>query len=220
MNNSKTQQLNQLFYDWENKIPEYKGHFVKDGINNEDLYNATIPKILFITKEPNNPNQEADDFREWWKEEIRFTFSHRIAEWAYGIINKFPPYDQIKGAEEDKLDALHRISFMNVKKSGGKGISNQEEIRKHIEMNLKFIHEEIRIIQPEIIILGLSTYELRSKTFPELKDKWIESGYDIAIARYKYAKVIDFCHPSSRNGASASYSLLQNVINSPAFKRL
>ena len=60
---SKTQQLDQLFQRWEEQVPEYRGHLVKDGIIEEDLFNLTNPKILFITKEPNNPEQRADDFR-------------------------------------------------------------------------------------------------------------------------------------------------------------
>jgi len=222
---SKTKQLNQLFQDWEEAIPEYKGHFVKDGIVNEDLYDNTIPKILFITKEPNNPEQEENDFRVWWEDEIRYTFSHRIAEWSYGIIKNFPPYDQIKGSDDNKLEALHRVAFMNVKKSGGGGTAKHSELIKHIKMNQEFIHKEIGIIEPDIIILGLSTREIRGEVFPELKEKWMRSGYDIAINRYEYstggyAKMIDFYHPSARNGASASYSLLQNVIESSVFEDL
>ena len=223
--NTKTEELNKLFQDWENKIPEYKGHFVKDGINDEDLYNATNPKILFITKEPNNPNQETGDFRVWWEKDLKYTFSIRIAEWAFGIIHNFPPYDYIKRSEKEKIDALQSIAFMNVKKNGGNGTAKHKEIIEHIKMNLVYIHKEINIIEPDIIILGLSTKEIRSEAFPKQKSSWIESGYDIAINRYdyengKYAKMIDFYHPSARNGASASYSLMQNVVKSLPFCNL
>ena len=56
---TKTEQLNLLFKNWETEIPEYKGKFIQDGINNEDLYLKAATKVLFLTKEPNNPNQEA-----------------------------------------------------------------------------------------------------------------------------------------------------------------
>jgi len=217
---SKTEQLNALFQKWEEQVPKYQGHFVKDGIINEENFQDSNPKILFITKEPNNPNQDVGEFREWWKEELKYTFSRRIAEWSYGIINHFPIFDQILSDNEAKINALQQIAFMNVKKIGGGGSSEYERISKHIKMNYDFIHDEIRIIDPDIIILGISWKEIRTELFPDLKDKWIKSGYDIAIARFKKAKVIDFYHPSSRTAPASSYSLLQNIINSSAFKSL
>lgn len=217
---TKTDQLNKLFLEWEKEIEEYQGHFIKDGINNEEKFQATKPKILFITKEPNNPKKDEGDFREWWRNELRYTFSNRIAEWSYGIFKEFPPYDKIKNEKQKKLDAMHSIAFMNLKKSGGKGSADNNEISRHVELNQTFIRKEIKIISPEIIILGVSTKSLRTQIFPELEDKWNNSGYDVAISKLSEIKVIDFYHPSSRNGAAASYSLLQNVYNSDAYESL
>jgi hypothetical protein len=58
---TKTEQLNQLFTDWENSIPDYKGKFIRDGIINEELYSNANPKVLFIQKEANDPAQTARD---------------------------------------------------------------------------------------------------------------------------------------------------------------
>ena len=109
---------------------------------------------------------------------------------------------------------------MNVKKIGGGSLSEYENIINSVKKDFNFVHKEIEIIAPDIIILGLSWKEVRTEVFPDLKDKWQDSGYDIAITRFNKAKVIDFYHPSSRNAPSASYSLLQNIINSSAFKSL
>jgi hypothetical protein len=217
---SKTEQLNFLFQKWEEQVPEYIGHFVKDGIIDEELFRNTNPKILFITKEPNNPKKDAHDFRVWWNTELKYAFSLRTSEWTYGILNRFPPYDIIKRSDKDRFEAIHKIAFMNVKKIGGGSLSEYENIINSVKQDFIFIHKEIEIIDPDIIILGLSWKEVRTEVFPDLKDKWQESGYDIAIARFNKAKVIDFYHPSSRNAPAASYSLLQNVINSSAFINL
>jgi hypothetical protein len=217
---SKTKNLDSLFQKWEDSNLDCRGHFVKDGIIDEELFEVAKHKILFITKEPNNLNQDAGDFRTWWKEELKYAFSLRVSEWAYGIQKDFPPYDIIKKSASDKLDAINKIAFLNIKKTGGGGTAEFERISNHLKQNLNLIHEEIEIIDPDIIILGISWKELRSELFPDIKDKWKESGYDIAIARYKEARVIDFYHPSSRTAPSASYSLLQNVIRSPEFEKL
>ena len=92
---NKTEQLNQLFDEWEQTVSEYKGKFVRDGIINEQFYQIASPKILFIAKEPNDPEQTAWDFRELWKADISRTFSFRIAEWSYGILNSFPEYNPL-----------------------------------------------------------------------------------------------------------------------------
>ena len=215
---SKNQQLDQLFQRWENQNTLYRGHFVKDGIIDEDLFEAAKHKILFITKEPNNPEQREGDFRVWWKEEVKLTFSKRIAEWSYGILNDFPEYDIISRSNEKRLDTIQRIAFMNLKKIGGIGQSNNGEIRKEIKKNFQLIHDEISIINPEIIVTGLSEPATRDTLFPELMGKWQDSGYEIAIARLNgRTKIIDFYHPSAWNAGSASYSLLQNIIRSSAF---
>jgi len=215
----KTKKLNSLFEKWEENVPEYKGKFIRDGIIEEQFYNKSSMKILFIAKEPNDPKQEeAWDFREWWKTEIKFTFSYRIAEWSYGLLNNFPAFDEIWNKFELYNDAIRSIAFMNIKKSGGIGYSEIKTIIEHLKKNINFIHEQIEIIRPEIIITGTSKDELRNALFPNLD--WIKSGYNIDIAKYKKSKVIDFYHPSSLTPPAASYSLLQNIVGSEAFRGL
>jgi hypothetical protein len=215
---SKTELLNDLFDRWEKAIPEYQGKFVKDGIVDERKFSPTPTKVLFIAKEPNNPKQEQGDFREWWREKIYYTFSYRIAEWSYGLLNNFPQYDNIRATEGSAHKAIQCIAFMNIKKSGGLGNSEYDRMMEHLEKNFEFLHQQIDIISPDIIITGTSWKKLRNGLFPEVK--WINSGYGIAIGRHKNAKVIDFYHPSSRTAASASYSLLQNIINAYQFRQL
>lgn len=216
--NTKTTLLNELFKEWEMSILEYKGKFIKDGIINEQLYQNSIPKVLFITKEPNDPAQQAWDFREWWLENLKYKFSYRIAEWSYGIQNNFPEYDNIwKGNKRTQL-AIQKIALMNIKKSGGCGISECSMMIKHAEINRSFLQRQIDIICPDIIILGTSWNGLRDTIFPDVN--WSGSGYDVLIGRYNHSKIIDFYHPSSRTPPAAAYSLLQNIIQSNNFKNL
>ena len=215
---TKTERLNRLFKEWEENVSGYKGKFIKDGIINEPFYISAPQKILFIAKEPNDPDQESWDFREWWNKEVKYPFSYHIAEWSYGLLNNFPPYDTIRATENAALNAVKQIAFMNIKKIGGRGNSSCEEMMEHLRQNHKYVLEEIGIINPEIIITGLSWEDLRTELFGNLE--WQDSGYEIAIARFNNAKVLDFYHPSSRNAPAAAYSLLQNVVRSENFKRL
>ena len=108
--------------------------------------------------------------------------------------------------------------MMNIKKSGGGGRSNYNEMMKYAENDIAYLRKEISIIDPDIIILGTTWKKLRNHLLD--KQDWRHSGYDIAIGRYNNSKVIDFYHPSSRNAPSAAYSLLQNIILSDKFKKL
>lgn len=216
----KTEQLNVLFSNWENNVKDYKGKFVRDGIIDEISFEKTSPKILFIAKEPNDPLQTSWDFREIWKSEFSHSFTYRIAEWAYGMINNFiKPFDDI-WKEPDKLrEVLKCIAFMNIKKIGGKGSSDLNEIYLHYNLSKKYIEEEIEIIKPEFIILSLSFWkEITSDLFGNCK--WEKSGYGIEIANWNNTKIIDFYHPSAHNAPSASYCLLKNVIQSSTFINL
>jgi hypothetical protein len=219
---NKTEQLDQLFEKWQKDIPSYKGKFVKDGIIKEEIYSVlTKPKLLFIAKEPNNPKQEEGDFRKWWCDtDPQYSFSYRIAEWAHGILNDFPPFDDIYdgGYPVKYKEALSSIAFMNIKKIGGLGNSNYTEMMKHLKDNKELLMESIEIISPDIIITCFTWPELRNELFSNLK--WEKSGYAIDIAKWKNTKIIDFYHPSSRNAPAAAYSLLQNVIQSDKFKKL
>lgn len=215
---TKTEQLNQLFDEWEQTVSEYKNKFVRDGIIDEGLYADATPKILYVTKEPNNPEQTAGDFREWWKDEIVYTFSYRLAEWSYGLLNDFPQYDNIWTNKESAQKALQSIALMNIKKSGGGGTANYLKMMEHVKTNFDFLHRQIEIISPDIIILGTSWKELRDGLFPNVA--WKKSGYICSIGRHENATVIDYYHPSSRTPPAASYSLLQNIVRSDKFKQL
>lgn len=216
-----TDQLDQLFKEWEENIEDYKGKFVRDGIINEQVWLQTNPKILFITKEANQYGKPvAGDFRNDWRNEYsKYPFAYRIAEWSFGLINNFPVFNDIFGTPSLCHDMLQKIAFLNIKKTGGVGSSSGNEIGKHFNQNQKFLERQIELINPDIIVLCLSFNEfIRLNLFKDAS--WKSSGYDINVAKCKNTKLIDFYHPSSRNAPAASYSLLQNVFQSAAFKSL
>jgi len=220
---TKTEQLNALFAQWEAEIPAYKNLFVKDGIINESQWNVTNPKILFITKEPNHyENPRAGDFREEWsKGDCNYPFAYRIAEWAFGIIQGFPEFISIRHPKDLCHEYLQKIAFMNIKKLGGGSNAIHKNLVAHLKVgrHCHFIREQIRIIDPDLIILGFSSHKrLIEMVFPDIKLN--QCGYYIEVAKLGKSKVIDFYHPSSRTGPPAAYSLLQNVINSNVFKEL
>lgn len=213
---NKTAQLNALFEEWQLAMKDELGGFVADGIIDEQLFEQANRKILFITKEPNNPTQKAGDFREWWQQPLEGGFSMRIAEWAHGLLYDFPVFDSI--SDEQRHKAIGSIAFMNLKKVGGGGSAEGSTISEHTKKYHNYLLREIDIIQPDIIITGISGMPLREALFGKLS--WKASGYGIQIAKFNGARVIDFYHPSSRNAPAAAYCLLERVVKSSAFQEL
>ncbi len=216
---TKTEQLNQLFDRWIEQFPKYAGKFNRDGIVNESIFEKQKLKLLFVAKEPNNPEQKKDeDFREWWLKEVKYSFSNRICEWAYGLLNNFPPLTSLSYNKKERTEVMKSIAFMNIKKSGGGATANQEEIVKILKDERGLLLEEINIIEPDIIIGGIGNTNYWKILFPEIQFK--ESEFDIQVARVGRYKVIDFYHPSYRVPRAMSYSLLYAVSTSKVFSGL
>lgn len=215
---TKTEQLNDLFNKWEANYEPYKGKFTRDGINNEDLFDKMKSEdkgVLFITKDPNDPEQWGGDFRTWWKEKLWGQFSIRIGQWAYGFTNDFPPFNE---AVKNALQGTHAIAFMNLKKIGGAANANKKSILKIVEETSGFLKQEISIIDPDIIVGGGLYHEAWRILFGELK--WLDSGFGIRISKWENSKIINYYHPSSRFKKEDTYKQLENVVNSAAFKNL
>lgn len=214
MNNINSRLDSELFPVWESQYSADEA-FARDGVIDETLFESATKKVLFIGKEPNNPTQDLWDYREWWKAELKYSFSTRIAEWAYGILNNFPDYDTIwKDGFYNAHQALMSIAFMNLKKSGGTGNSSLEEMCTYAERDRDLIIKEINLINPDIIILGLSWEKLINSVFNRDEMGWTNTGHGVWKGNYNGADVIVFYHPSARNAPPAAYYLLEKVIKS------
>lgn len=217
---TKNGQLDKLFEEWINEykkeMDEYRFNmsaFAKDGIINEENYINTFPKLLFIAKET---NRGGGDFRVWWREEVKYKFSKRIFEWAYGILNDFPDLDSIRIAQIDRKQIMSKISFMNLKKVPGESRANPDVIRATAMKFQKFILKEIKIICPDIIIGGIGDDTLWGKIFNFIKPKNSMNGRK--LFKVENIKIVDFYHPSCRIPRAKLYSDLKDIISSEYFK--
>jgi hypothetical protein len=215
---TKNQQLDKLFEEWRSYFREYKDCFISDGIVDDNLFEEQKNKLLFIGKEANDPRNQSWDYRALIKQNLKYKYNLRIAEWSYGILNDFPNFDSIHRNHDLKIETIKKIALLDVKKSGGSGKCNNGSLLNNILANLSFLHRQIDIIKPDIIISGLFEIELVQALFPGISFQ--KSGYSRCVAKWKDYKVIDFYHPSNQNVPAASYSLLQNIYRSEAFRKL
>ena len=205
---TRTEQLNRLFDEWQQQRPQEAQRMCLDGIVCEERYEERKPKILFIAKEPNDPNGEAFDFREWWCEDgPAYAFSRRLCEWAYGIWNGFPPIAQFNNAHE----IIRSIAFMNLKKVGGGNQADPDVILATTQRDQCLLRRQIAIIEPDVIVgcVGRDRH-IWDVLFPGIQ--FDDSGFDIDVAIVGDVRVIDFYHPSYRVPRAMSYSLLGRVL--------
>lgn len=237
--NGLNTKLDEIFAEWESSNPQYHGRFTRDGIINEQVFQTQKLKLLFIAKEPNQSQKPIDEKPEDYRIELSDleipkdyskVYSYRIAEWAYGILNDFPPFENFFfEKQKNKLgynETLQKIAFMNVKKIGGAGASNAEEINQYVIRDQKYLISEINLIDPDIIVLGLGlSQEMRASLFPDLSEvNWMDCGFSkIKVARWHKTRIIDFYHPSVRPvhlTPQESYALLKNIFHSETFRKL
>ena len=215
---TKTEKLDALFERWQEEFPEYKGKFVKDGIIAEEVFEKQELKLLFVAKESNDPDQTEGDFREWWSMEVKYMFSHRICEWAFGLLKGFPPLTELSYENQERIRVMKSIAFMNLKKIGGKANADYEAIENTIVRERHLILEEIEIIEPDVIVGGVGKSEFWKILFPSLS--FTDSGFDVNVARIGSSKLLDYYHPSYRVPRSMSYCLLHDVCTSKVFSNL
>lgn len=196
-------------------LPDCEKKFVKDGIIDPTLFAEQPIKILFIAKEHNylgGYGEETDqaDYRVWWNCHVHLQFSHRISEWAYGILNNFPSgYDQL--SYDQKHQALRSVAFINVKKASGNASANPEIICQYINESRELLLQQIKEIAPDLII-GCFRH-----------DYYIELLFGNKLTRatsnaYSYGrsndgiKIINFYHPSSRKNKLFLYTNLGEAV--------
>lgn len=186
---------------------------IKDGIINEKIFEKQETKILFVCKEHNKLDLDYTgshlDARIWMDRLVNYNFSNRLAEWAYGILNNFPPFEESQN-EDLKLDSLRSVAFLNLKKKAGSSVTKNKEIGEFIYPTKDLLKKQIDFINPDLIIfctdwVGFAEWILEIKLSQKI--------HGVEYGLYGMAKVINFGHPSSRGPKESLYYWLKEVIN-------
>jgi len=195
---TQTEQLNELFQRWSNRYagPE-QIRFVKDGIIDQVKWDQNRPgkRVLFLLKDPNlgDTGSGNHDFREWackapWKE---------LGYWAYGLrhttTSYFPPFEEAKQVCNEECLAS---AVLNLKKIGGRGIADDNQLTHAVESDWDLIEEEFNIIRPDIVVCG-GTWNFVYKQ--------ASLNFSSQSTRAKNALWIKYCHPSARVDSEIKY---------------
>lgn len=178
---SKSEQLEQLFIEWEyaqENEPDSswkltqggenitKSHFRRDGIIDEAVFSKEKRKVLFISNEPNDNNYSAksiikpnniDDYQKYY-DTGDDDWKGKMRERTSAI------YKVVAGIEINEMsdsDAAIHYAVMDLnKRGGGADIKDGVHIQAYCKYYKEFIRKEIEIINPDIVIwLSAKTYD-------------------------------------------------------------
>ena len=136
-----------------------------DGVVDEESYCNSKIKTLFLMKEINDPGMKEDwkTFMEYTKQQASVETMYKtwpnICLWIEALKHSDVTYSDCvdengnfltKKLQKNLLD----VSIVNIKKTAGGGSSNYDEILSAAKSYGHVIQEEIRIINPELIICG------------------------------------------------------------------
>ncbi len=215
-------ELQELFAEWKEKDKHAGQIFNYDGIVCKEAWDLQEKKILFLLKEAyhddgkfisENQKHEYDLAYDLCENGPWNNIWHRVAEWAYGIIettsSEIAPYKKLDESQANFY--LKQIAVMNIKKSGGKSNSEDKDLMQYAEMDAYEILKEIELINPDIIICCYTIGYLISALEKLDQDPSIvlidkkEHPSDNYHYKWKNRIVIDYYHPAARYPALLSY---------------
>jgi hypothetical protein len=98
----------------------------QDGIVDKQKYRISKEKILFVLKETYECVGHVNKFI---KEPKGNTW--KVGLWAVGLLNGFPPFEEINNDDEAKKEALLSVAWINLKKVTGGNVSDERIINAY-----------------------------------------------------------------------------------------
>ena len=198
MSISESEEL--LFSEWRQKRPE----LVADGVVDENAYNASSPKLLFVLKEVNDPGGGRWDLREFVREGARRQTWDNIARWVEGI-RRLPedlPWENLEQVDEKRRqESLQTIAAMNLKKSPGGYTTDGTEVSRIATEDKAYLNRQFSLYDPDVVVCcGPSvSWILHQVVDLGSQPQWRTTRRGIAFHEFKPQKfVIEYCHPEAR----------------------
>lgn len=203
-----------LFSDWKNRESHKGKLFITDGVINKELWANSENKVLFLLKEAYDSKRIEGS----WdlptlirREKVSGRTFKPMAQWVYGI-HGLMENKEIIPFQEDGTDvklALLSSAIINLKKSSGSKKSSSENLARYVEEDWDLISEQIKIIQPKIVICGNTWSLIRTKI---AHHKISDRAYISEDILY-----IDYWHPANRASNKMNYyalcALVQLALN-------
>ncbi len=195
--------MTDVFNEWKNKGIHKGKVFIYDGIIDQDLWDSSDSRLMFLLKEAYDSKRESGA---WDLTNLirRRGVSGRtfkpMAQWAYGINNILHGNGVVPYVENsaDVKNALFSSAIVNIKKSNGKKTSSKNDLIEYVDEDWGLLYSQIKSISPKIVVCG--------KTWPLIRNK-LHNKKKISDRAYVSDDVIyiDYWHPSNRASNLMNY---------------
>jgi len=194
----------ELFENW----PKTKKKFVTDGIVNENKWNKSLKKILYILKEANDPDGGGWDLSDFVAKGGKPQTWDNIARWTYGILNlnKEIFWNEIKNISNDfRKEWLQSICVVNLKKVPGGHTTNNNALAKQVEEDKQSLQKQFNLYSQQVdIIICCGT--IVSRLFHYHVNDYPNYNWGTTSRGINYHQIgenrflIEYLHPEDRVG--------------------
>lgn len=231
---TRQQKHDVLLDKWEKQYSDSDRKFVRDGVFDWQSWEKASPRILFLLKETPNEYDTKDTWSvmDLWKDYLdgmvnteskyhkrRFPVAlKRMMYWTFAVNNLFSDhlsyYHKIKLLNKNnKHDLYHSLikntSVVNINKNAGSNRTNMEKLKENYNLYKKFVHNQIDILAPDLVVCGYTFNIINNSLFG--KDK-IEYVSDLVYIYNHNTIVVNYWHPSNRYPDFMNYHTLLSVL--------
>ncbi len=207
-----------LLYEWQ-ESPDHRGKcFIQDGIVDPTSWSKAGRKVLFVLREAydSRPNSTGFDLRrkirDEWKELKQKPTWRNVANWAYAA--HYTERDSIPELTDQsrplRARALLASAVINVKKSGGKKISDAIELAEYVRTDGDRLRRQIELVNPDLVICG-GTWGL-IRRFWAGHDERVYGDKKPAVFRVGRRYFVHTWHPANRFPERLNYYAMASVI--------
>lgn len=175
--------------------------FVRDGPIDWKEWSKVSRRVLFLAKEAYGESQFHESWdlsrlvREEWKGP-KYKFWWTLGYWAYGIqrLRKgHIPVSPFSGELwKDVTESVLATSLVNIKKSGGRSSSNEDDLEQYVAQDSRLICEQVKCLSPHVIVCCGTWTLVRNFLWPNA-EQMSERVY-----RIDNMLVLDYWHPANR----------------------
>lgn len=218
------QQMEKLRSRWKEKAPKgnidhSKNIFVMDGVVCPERWFGQEVRPLFLLKEAYGWKTDGDLIKDHLKtdERIKKSTWRRVTRWAYGLLNTTAEHICPFGVNDESMyfgnEYLQRIAAVNIKKSNGQKSSDKAEILQYAEYDKAELLEQIKIIDPTVIVCGYTISALNIIMPQPVKnyDAPEENLFYFTTVNGHQVIVLDYWHPSNRYPLHMDYYGLMGI---------
>lgn len=180
-----------------------------DGVVDYEQYSNASPKILWILKEANSEDSDwtmreaIRDLKNKSGKGLKTGWANTFTSIVYATNGIFTgeDWDSMGNFNEDQsiIEVMEKVAYINVKKIPGGSDADWNLIKGYYSENKIALHEQIKLINPEIIIFG-GTYNFFDDDFFEFFGELETNLENNSLHIYQNNKylLLNAYHPNNR----------------------